>query len=518
MSDEIQEEDKVYNTKEITSLVISGSNEITNGETISVSASIEPNDTDMPILWSFEPQENLDISEYLRLKNTRGDNIFIECLKAPENDLSVNLVAKIHDKTEKFAITIKPITFEILSKNTIDFNENLIAYIETNIQNTNDITWELTCSPSNIATLLVSKGNQVIISGNNRTKVNGSLTLNATKGSINASKTITILPETESVTQTITEVSILGPSIVYADEPFTLTSSFSPIIPSDIDKIKWSIDGDGCMFEVGTNQSQTASGLTVNCKANNTGNTDITIHVNVLYETKNLRYSKTILIQRTFSEENSISSIKLPEFDNPNGEKTEYALADGYLRGLWKELPKQLADIIYPVGSVIITSNKDFNPMDQFPGTLWAKLSNAFIYASTNDANVTADKVVDSKVLENVLVNTQTSGSENIVITTSNLPEHTHTLVDPGHYHEIVTRGDDFNASGGYKDKATANFASDNGTNVISYNDLNARGVEIKPAKTNIQVVSSGGVAKNSVQPIKILPPYYSKYVWERYR
>jgi microcystin-dependent protein len=79
-----------------------------------------------------------------------------------------------------------------------------------------------------------------------------------------------------------------------------------------------------------------------------------------------------------------------------------------------------------------------------------------------------------------------------INITSDNIPEHTHTVNDPGHTHSFVRNYGQ--VRGGKSDGTTA--PRDNGN-----------ALELYPSKTNITINPAGGSAEP--KPIKTLPPYY---------
>ena len=72
------------------------------------------------------------------------------------------------------------------------------------------------------------------------------------------------------------------------------------------------------------------------------------------------------------------------------------------------------ADLIYPVGSIYLTM-ADTSPADLFGGT-WKKLSGGYLYANSSNAG-------------------NTGGSNSFILSTANLPAHTHST--PSHTHSI---------------------------------------------------------------------------------
>ncbi len=71
-------------------------------------------------------------------------------------------------------------------------------------------------------------------------------------------------------------------------------------------------------------------------------------------------------------------------------------------------LSETLLDFCYPVGSIYTTSNSTFDPNESFGGT-WTKIENAFLYGS-------GTKTVG-----------QVGGSEEVTLTTAQIPIHNHT-------------------------------------------------------------------------------------------
>jgi len=82
-------------------------------------------------------------------------------------------------------------------------------------------------------------------------------------------------------------------------------------------------------------------------------------------------------------------------------------------------------------------------------------------------------------------------GSSSVTLTTNNLPAHTHTLTDPGHFH--AQGGTALNISSG-------NYAANGGAGAIPYNTTNT-----STATTGITISSTGGGTSFSV-----LNPYYA--------
>lgn len=79
----------------------------------------------------------------------------------------------------------------------------------------------------------------------------------------------------------------------------------------------------------------------------------------------------------------------------------------------------KLVDLIYPIGSVIMTTNPDFNPSTQFGGN-WTKWTDGYLKVDTTP-NATVQGATDYKITKEML------------------PKHLHTI---SHTHEYTPKGE----------------------------------------------------------------------------
>lgn len=183
-------------------------------------------------------------------------------------------------------------------------------------------------------------------------------------------------------------------------------------------------------------------------------------------------------------------------------------------------------DLIFPIGSVITNSSPTFDPNKLYEGTTWQRIKGRVIVGvDENDTSFnTINKTGGHKELQSHTHNgsTNTAGS------------HYHSgETDKGerHYHSVPIKNNEIassaTASHGLSDRSNASFAGDvavvgygtnwdTGTDVDYYSD--------KSGHTHgLSSMSNGGSHSHTVT-IKSsgsgnggnLPPYITKYVWER--
>ena len=179
-------------------------------------------------------------------------------------------------------------------------------------------------------------------------------------------------------------------------------------------------------------------------------------------------------------------------------------------------------NIIYPIGSIYMTTDKDFNPNTGFGGT-WEKIQNdTFLYATAPDRNLTTIGA--------------TVGAETVTLAKSHLPGHLHP-VNP-HTHAASTsnglqrstqssipsgerwmavpaiRGINSNNNDGAYDDfelGTKDWATDHTTwsDTDWLNTSYTASVTLGSATSNCKN-TGGGQAHNNI------PPYYTAFIWKR--
>lgn len=140
-----------------------------------------------------------------------------------------------------------------------------------------------------------------------------------------------------------------------------------------------------------------------------------------------------------------------------------------------------LLDLIYPVGSIYVTSNSSFNPNTTFGGT-WTPIKDKFILAAGD-----------------TYTNGSTGGS-------ADLQAHTHTMAADFYIRHGNTAGTDIVAEGTNTTITTGAYSSTwgNGIYTSSYSH--------KPDKVAI----SGNTGSTGNGNGGNMPPYIVKFVWER--
>ncbi len=83
-----------------------------------------------------------------------------------------------------------------------------------------------------------------------------------------------------------------------------------------------------------------------------------------------------------------------------------------YDGSIWKNMNPDLIDLFLPVGHLVWTSNANFNPNNQYPGTTWVQIKDRFILAQ-GDTYSTVNA---------------TGGAATVTLTTAQMPCHTHTF------------------------------------------------------------------------------------------
>lgn len=190
---------------------------------------------------------------------------------------------------------------------------------------------------------------------------------------------------------------------------------------------------------------------------------------------------------------NNLSKIKIT---NPNGSTDEYKLVDEDLRNRLDKFYVEIFDKIYPIGSHYITSIAQQDPNKLFTGK-WQRITDAFIYAATDD-----DEVIPG--------NTRILGSNEIYLSVENLPSHSHVVRDPGHTHNIITK-----QANSYKSKSSGR---------PGFTTVEAGDGSSAPNNMYGITTDNGGSGRTlscettgSGQPFDIKPRHICRYIWERF-
>lgn len=146
---------------------------------------------------------------------------------------------------------------------------------------------------------------------------------------------------------------------------------------------------------------------------------------------------------------------------------------------------QQALQAIYPVGSVYINASSSTNPATLFGFGTWTAFGEGRVFVGLNSADALFDTLGETGGSKDAVVaahtHTFTSGTESAThthsgttgtesadhthtfnVTSGSGGSHTHTITDPGHTHNVVTRVNTGGADGGWADswKATQSVAS----------------------------------------------------------
>ena len=163
----------------------------------------------------------------------------------------------------------------------------------------------------------------------------------------------------------------------------------------------------------------------------------------------------------------------------------------------------ELVDLIYPVGSIYISTNNT-NPSLLFGGN-WQQIKDRFLLSCGDTYN-----------------NGATGGASTVSLTKAQMPRHTHTQNSPNHNSVssgrgvIAVDGDDWT----YTPKRAMNYSS--GNYYYPYSTKNGNGIA-EPTKTGDATPTNqytGGTnttqAEQNGSAHENMPPYLAVYVWER--
>lgn len=148
-----------------------------------------------------------------------------------------------------------------------------------------------------------------------------------------------------------------------------------------------------------------------------------------------------------------------------------------------------LLDLIYPVGSIYISQNKEFNPATKFGGT-WTPIVNRFLYG--------IDALDENSDFS-------TGGNNTAILTINNLPK------IEGQFYIRNTRGDNdtiFDSDGVF----TANQKEVWGEG--PHDELQP--VQVTQENTPYRQKVNFVINNNGAQAFSIMPPYQEVYMWKR--
>ena len=206
-----------------------------------------------------------------------------------------------------------------------------------------------------------------------------------------------------------------------------------------------------------------------------------------------------------------------------------------YDGSVWKNMNPDLIDLFLPVGHLIWTSNANFDPNTQYPGTTWTQIKDKFILAAGD-----------------TYTNGATGGEASVVLTANQLPEHSHTFtgtsVITGEESQGHTHTADFNVPvkfgaagiavggngsfppnsydnaylGNPKFSASGSFSvlfgvqQDYTTSVDK--DLSVSSTTTSNSQHHTHTVTAEGTISTTGlnTPHNNMPPYVVKYCWER--
>ena len=167
-----------------------------------------------------------------------------------------------------------------------------------------------------------------------------------------------------------------------------------------------------------------------------------------------------------------------------------------YDGSVWKNTKIDLIDLFLPVGHLIWTSNANFNPNTQYPGTTWTQIKDRFILAAGD-----------------TYTNGATGGASTVTLTTAQMPRHTHSA---NHDHTASSGG-----AGGH-----SHTVSGIGTSINAYAYMGVAGQGIETVSTsavedhthsitvNTKNFNTGSAGSDNAH--ENMPPYVVKYCWER--
>lgn len=175
-------------------------------------------------------------------------------------------------------------------------------------------------------------------------------------------------------------------------------------------------------------------------------------------------------------------------------------------------------DLIFPIGSVITNSSPTFNPNKLYEGTTWQRIKGRVIVGV--DENDTSFNTINKTGGHKELQSHTHSGSTN----TAGNHSHGGDTTSRGHRHDVQVRKNYYLSSSagshGLSDRAGASFAGDVG--ILGYG-MDGDCYTDSNSHTHTLSIDSAGSHSHSVT-IKSsgsgnggnLPPYITKYVWER--
>lgn len=198
-----------------------------------------------------------------------------------------------------------------------------------------------------------------------------------------------------------------------------------------------------------------------------------------------------------------------------------------YDGSVWKNMNPDLIDLFLPVGHLIWTSNANFNPNTQYPGTTWTQIKDRFVLAAGD-----------------TYTNGDTGGSATVTLTKDQLPSHSHTgKTDDGgvdhshnmqhvHYYSASaeTYGWGVGIGSTLRDYGAAIYGGQGNNGTYTNGGVSVSGYtsDIRDKDYQGVIYNTGGASAYlhkhdfTTDPIgqneahNNMPPYIVKYCWER--
>lgn len=296
---------------------------------------------------------------------------------------------------------------------------------------------------------------------------------------------------------------------------FTGTNTFNQPITADTIKnsneneiAKW--DGTKQMFgSMDTPTILRTSEKNIKFIRKRVGNTPETVIIPAADEVVDLTSYQLITGEKTFSNAVQMSGLWVQDgkvmIGAASGNKTPVQLGSSVGEAndvfvsqgagetpKWVALKTLLADIIYPVGAIYMTTNSA-NPSTMFPNTTWVAWGSGRVPVGVDTSNVKFNGV---EVV---------GGEETHALTVNEMPKHKHTgtgLEVVGKSGGTISEGE---VTGG---TYTADFTLTNTATVTSYSD--GKYDLTSTVKVPHGIENGGGIAHNNLQP------YITCYMWKR--
>lgn len=153
------------------------------------------------------------------------------------------------------------------------------------------------------------------------------------------------------------------------------------------------------------------------------------------------------------------------------------------------EIPDPIARC-YPVGSIYLSANAEFDPNETFTGTTWVKIENRFLYGS-------GSKKVGA-----------TGGAETVTLSVAQMPSHTHNQGDMNNWGKFTDNGNSTFA-------AAEGIFTFNGKGNIGSNEGAAKDGGYFTVNTSKHWTGNTG-SQGRGQAHENMPPYLVVTIWKR--